>query len=341
MRILLVGQFETQAIERSYATALANLGASVEPFDWPGAGAPRARRELVKRPILAGLWPRIARRANRELVAVADAGYDVIFVVKGLFVDRSTVDALRRPGRAVVCFNPDNPWNRSPASYSYAGHEAMPAWDAYLIWSSFLVSRLYCAGCRRVEVLPFGWDPDANPYQATEPGAETREIVFAGGWSLHREQWIRQISDLPVTLYGSRWAEVVEPLGDTALRVEATVPYRQEYAKETAGAKIALNILDPHNCPGTNMRSFEIPGVGGVACSTWTEDVEGFFPEGAVRTFRTEEQLREQVADLRGNADARAEIRRRSHAIAERHTYRTRAEWLLSFFDDLLQRSSR
>lgn len=331
MKILIVGNDEPWAIERSYASALRVLGSTVDMFDWWRAGVPGGRRALGRRP----LWPLMARRANRALIARAAVDYDAVFVFKGLLIDEGTVRALRQPDRVVVCFNPDNPWNRAVTSYSPVAEAAMPAWDAYLIWSPFLVSRLYSAGCKRVEVLPFAWDPSAHPHLEVDCSGESAEIVFAANWSAHRERWIARLSDLPITLYGRPWAQPVKRLGRVRLKVEPQVPLREEYSAILARAKVSLNIIDPHNCPGINMRSFEIPGAGGVTCSTWTEDVETFFPNGAVATFRTEEELRAVIHWLRNDPTARAELRSRSHAIAARHTFDSRARQVLRLFADL------
>jgi spore maturation protein CgeB len=175
-----------------------------------------------------------------------------------------------------------------------------------------------------------------HPYKAVGESEETSEIVFTGSWSVHRERWLARLSDLPITVYGSAWARAIRRLRPTRLRCDVAVPIRERYASTIASAKVALNILDPHNCPGTNMRTLEIPGSGGVMCSTWTEDVEALFPEGAVSTFRTEEELRYEISRLLRDQQARLDVRRRSHAIAERNTYDVRARDLIELFEELI-----
>lgn len=332
MNILLVGFDKPGAMERSYARALSSLGVDTEIFDWFESGAIPFVAALNRRPA----WPIIARRANARLRHHCNRrSYDAIVVFKGLLVDRLTIERIQTPGRPVVCINPDNPWNRVRSSYSDVSHNAMPAWDAYLIWSKFLVDRLYCAGCRRVEVFPFAWDPQAHPYTMIEPADESNDIVFVGSWSRHREMWLSHLSDYRVTLFGTDWAAAAKRLGADQFQVDATIPYDRQYAENTGRACVALNLLDPHNCPGSNMRSFEIPGIGGVTCSTYTTDLAEYFPDDAIFTFQTPRDLRAGIDRLLSDPMRRTEIRQRSHAIAQRHTYQVRAADLVALLEDL------
>jgi spore maturation protein CgeB len=329
MRVLVVGEDQEWAIEQSLADGLRSAGAEVELFDWWSAGAPRGRRELAKRP----LWPIVAIRANQKLLEAAD-GWDVIFVIKGLLLGPETVEALRSQGRVVACFNPDNPWNRSVTSYSRTSELAMPAYDVFLTWSPFLISRLYSSGCRRVELLPFAWDPVLHPHVAVSEKDEQRPIVLVANHSDHRERWLRRLADLPITTFGPAWAKGVADFGATEVSAEPTVPTGHAYAQAVARAKVSLNIIDPHNCPGTNMRSFEVPGIGGVTLSTWTDDIAEFFGDGAVATFRTEEELRGELVSLLSTPDRRTTIRERSHAVAKQHTFGHRGRQLVALFGE-------
>jgi spore maturation protein CgeB len=338
MNILLVGYDRPGALERSYARALSSLGVDNEIFEWFEAGAIPFGAPFNRRPA----WPIIARRANARLRDHCSRfGYDAIVVFKGLLIDRLTVERIQASGRPAVCIFPDNPWNRAVTSYSEVSHNAMPAWDAYVIWSEFLVDRLYCAGCRRVEVLPFAWDPQAHPYAMIEPAEEANSIVFVGSWSRHREMWLSHLSDYRVTLFGPAWADAARRLGADQFHIEPQVPYEKEYADTTRRARVALNLLDPHNCPGSNMRSFEIPGIGGVTCSTYTPDLAGYFPDDAICTFRTPRELRSEIDRLLSDPMRRAEIRQRSHAIAKRHTYQERARDLVALIEELQGTSRR
>jgi spore maturation protein CgeB len=303
-------------------------------FDWWRAGAPFGKRALAKRPV----WPALAHRANRALLSAASE-YDAVLVVKGLLVDGHTVAALRSGGRRpVVCFNPDHPWKPVPACYSPVAIRAMPEYDAYLTWTPALVSRLYAAGCRRVEVLRFAWDPSLHPFLSDQ--AETHEVTFVGNWSEHRDHWIRALGDVPLTLYGRGWARKLRARSTRNITVRPDMPFGDTYAREIRSAKVALNLLDPWNCPGINMRTFEIPGAGGVMLSTWTEDIDAIFGTH-LPTFRTQAEMRDQIESLLADSGTRDRVRTQSHAIAEEHTFRHRAHFLAELFRELSERSAQ
>ena len=333
MRILIAGEDQVWAIERSLRTALADVGVTATVFDWWSAGAPLRNRAMAKRP----LWSAVARRANRALLSAA-VEHDAVLIVKGLLIDAETVAALRAGGgRPVVCFNPDNPWKPVPACHSPVAIAAMPEYDAYLTWTAGLVSRLYSAGCRRVEVLRFAWDPALHPFVPDQ--AETHEVAFVGNWSEHRQRWIEALGDFPLTLYGHEWAKRLRGGRRPNIAVRRDMPFGDAFAREIRFAKIALNLFDPWKCPGTNMRTFEIPGVGGVMLSTWTDDVDEIFGD-AVPTFRTRSELRDQLELLLADARTRERVRTRSHAIAENHTFSDRAHALLDLLRELREASS-
>ena len=328
MRILIAGEDQVWAIERSLRTALAGVGVTATVFDWWSAGAPFQNRAMAKRP----LWPAVARRANRALQSAARE-YDAVLVVKGLLIDAATVAAMRAGGRrSVVCFNPDHPWKPAPACYSPVAIGAMPEYDVYLTWTPALKSRLYAAGCRRVSVLRFAWDPALHPFLPDV--AESHDVAFVGNWSEHRQRWIEALGDVSVTLYGREWAKRLRGRRSPNIAVTTQAPLGDAYAREIRSAKVALNLHDPWNCPGINMRTFEIPGVGGVMLSTWTGDVDELFGD-AVPTFRTQSDLRDQIELLLADARMRDSVRTRSHEIVENHTFSERAQALVDLFHEL------
>jgi hypothetical protein len=328
MRVLIAGEDQVWAIERSLLTAFGQAGVTCTLFDWWRAGAPFGKRALAKRPV----WPALARRANRALLSAA-RDYDAVVVVKGLLVDGDTVAALRAGGRRpVVCFNPDHPWKPVPACYSPVAIRAMPEYDVYLTWTPALVSRLYAAGCRRVEILRFAWDPSLHPFVGDQ--AETYEVTFVGNWSEHRERWIRALGDIPLRLYGPGWAKKLRARPSHNIVVRPDTPFGEEYAREIRSAKVALNLLDPWNCPGINMRTLEIPGAGGVMLSTWTQDIDAIFGSD-LPTFRTQAELRSEIESLLADGRRRNHVREQSHAIAEKHTFNDRAHFLAELFREL------
>jgi spore maturation protein CgeB len=103
--------------------------------------------------------------------------------------------------------------------------------------------------------------------------------------------------------------------------------------RETA---VSLNILRPWNVPGHNMRTFEIPGCGGLQLSTASSEVAGLFTsERELLMFRTVEDLRALVSWALEHPDERRAIAEAGHARVASETYLARAQRILQVCQEI------
>jgi spore maturation protein CgeB len=86
--------------------------------------------------------------------------------------------------------------------------------------------------------------------------------------------------------------------------------------------------------PGHNMRTFEIPGGGGLMLSTYTAEQAEFFPEDEAALYYREPREMDDKIDrvLKDRAWADA-LRRRAAAIAAQHHYAERAKVIAAELD--------
>jgi spore maturation protein CgeB len=327
MKVLIVGNDGQVSLESSYRRALERRGSSTRVFDWwrDGTSLPRG---LAHRPVGGRVAVRGANRRLRKLAARARP--DVVLVFKGLFVTAETVQAIRRTGALAICLNPDNPFNPSRTSSGPELLRAVPSWDCYFIWGRFLVDRLYAVGARRVEYLPFAWDPDLHPHQ--EPSPEPRyEVSFVGNYSPHRERWLSSIADMDLHVWGNGWERVGPELRP---RVRGTAVLARGFSDIVRDSAVSLNVLDPWNVPGHNMRSFELPGCGGFPVSTATDELAGLFGK-ACALFRTEDDLRTLVRAALEDPQDRQARARAAHDRVRVETFDGRAAAILEVCDEL------
>lgn len=329
MRVLAVGNDLPVALETSYLHALRRAGHDARLFDWWRDGA-RVPRGVGHRGLgaVAG-----ARRGNAALLeACRSSRPDLLLVFKGLHVRRDTIESIRDAGVTAFCLNPDNPFNPSRTSSSPHILPAVPSWDCYFIWGRFLVERLYAIGARRAEYLPFAWDPDAHPYQ--EPAAEPRFAVsFVGNHSPHRERWLGAAGDLDLHVWGHGWDRAGSALRG---RVRGGPVRGREFSDIVRDSAVSLNVLDPWNVPSHNMRSFELPGCGGLQLSTHTDEVASLFlPDEEYLAFRTVGELRDQVHAALDAPEERRRIAKRGHERVRDETFDVRAATILEVYREL------
>jgi hypothetical protein len=83
-------------------------------------------------------------------------------VLKGFFIRPETLLIIRKrlPRAVLFNFNPDNPFNTWHFGNSNQWvRQSIQHYDVYFIWGQFLMKQLRQAGAKRVEYLPFGYDP--------------------------------------------------------------------------------------------------------------------------------------------------------------------------------------
>ncbi|MDQ4488837.1 glycosyltransferase [Sinomonas sp. ASV486] len=128
--------------------------------------------------------------------------------------------------------------------------------------------------------VPNGFDPDL----ASPPSTRTEEIVFVGSRYPNRVSLLERLHDagLPVRAYGRQWSH--HPLdrlrtweiGRPGLRSERDIPLERAYTVQ-AEAAAAINV---HGLQaGLAMRTFEVPGMGGLQLID-RPDVADFYEPG-------------------------------------------------------------
>ena len=97
-----------------------------------------------------------------------------------------------------------------------------------------------------------------------------------------------------------------------------------------ARAAVSLNLLNAENLGGPNMRSFEIPGSGGVMLARYSPEQDAYFPEGeAALYYRSPQEIDDQIELLLRDGDLRQRLRRNAARLAAAETYDRRAAVVL------------
>jgi spore maturation protein CgeB len=102
-------------------------------------------------------------------------------------------------------------------------------------------------------------------------------------------------------------------------------------AEEVFAAAASLNIMRSQNIGAHNMRTFEIPAMGGLLLTTRSEEQEEYFPEGrACLMFEGNEELKERIEWIISNPEHAMKIRKNGRENVVHHTYQARALTVLN-----------
>lgn len=279
------------------------------------------------------LMPRLRRigldgvlsRPLSRWVARRSGSPDVVLVIRGRFLHSGDVQRLRQlTGAPVVNYFPDHPLDprlRDPALL-----EALSAYDLVAVWSALLAKRLDRAGVSPTTVVPFGYDPILY---GPAPGGTVPHLdaVFVGGASLHRLRWLRQLAGLRVAVAGPNWRRLAR---GTAL-APAVLPgpyWGHQVARLYWSARVGVNVLDPQNLIGHNMRTWELPATGTASVVTRTDDHEALFGAGGALLVERPEQLRTAVERLLADDRERAAVGAAGREAVRHGTWQARAREL-------------
>jgi spore maturation protein CgeB len=339
-RLLIIGAFGPGDLAASYAHGFEQLGLEVCRFDADRAYFEAGRlagNRYLRRAFRSWLW----RSVNRSTVAAARAARpQLVLAIKAAYLNPDTIDLIKRElGAPFVNYYPDNPycgvpWN--PRKTSAQRRDLITVLKQYSrvwTWEHSLTERLRGDGVAAA-YLPFGFDqgPDHQGTTDTVPCRECagdHRVVFVGQHSDKREEHLSAIRRHTVALWGARWPRAGRRFNGRH-GIHRTTAVAGATARIYATADVALNVVDDLNMPGHNMRTFEIPGSGGVMVATHTAEQAAIFPDGeAALYYRSAAEIDPVIDRVRSEPDLADRLRRNGQAIAREHSYQRRAATML------------
>jgi hypothetical protein len=328
MNILLVCEYWYGTGGWSYKPQLERLGCGVRVFDYRRASAAPG----AALPVIGAAARRLGRRKmNAALIRAArQGGTDAVLFLKGETVYASTVRRLREArhmqeagGPLLLQWYPDGPFNTDVRNATRDSIASIPLFDIYYIYARSLMEPLRAAGARRVEYLPFCYDPDMLRPPASVSDEDRRryatDVVFAGTWEPMREWWLERVADCDLAIWGNSW-ENAKAGSPARARWKGNAVYGEEISKLFAVSRVHLNFLREQNRDSNNVRSFEIPGFGGFLLTQRSrEQAEELFREGEeIACFESVEELRDTIRYYTAHEAERLAVAARGHARAVR-----------------------
>lgn len=339
-KVLVIGPLHEGALALSYARAFERLGMEVVRFDSEralGEASRLAGNRILRRALRSRWWNAI----NREAMQIAqNARPALIFAVKCAFFHPETIRAMRQiTGAPFVNCYPDNPyigirWDPREASALRRDLiEVLRQYSIVFMWERGLLQRLQRDGVE-ARYLTFAVDPDLYRPSAVPEGLAcercntTHDVVFVATYTRSRGAEVGAIRRHAVAIWGIHWPRDWSTLRGQH-RTHASLwgnPVSEIYAR----APVALNVLNAESLDGANMRTFEIPGSGGVMLARYSTEQDEIFPEGeAAAYYRSPEEIDDKIDQLLADAELRAGLRRNAIRLAAGQTYDVRAATVL------------
>ena len=334
MRILILNSGDDLCLGASYERAFQEIGHDVRRID-PSAllqeywmWRHRLPRRIFEKQLLSTF--------NRNwLPGLAQEETDLIWVGKGDWALPQFWNGLKqlRPNLPILCYNADNPITTfSRGSNRPWVTRSIGCFDLFCTYSQSLLDKLKIAGAAHPFFIPFAWDPWIHP-MPDETESEY-DLTFIGNGDAHREKWLTEIlnaakgRDWKVVVFGN-WRPVQSSLLQAAIRAHQVTG--KEMAAVISKSKVTLNILRLQNEGSHNMRTFEIPGCGGLMASQYSSEQNQLFPDGgAAIYFKTAAEAVDRIQAAIDNPAQLASMKGRARQIIMRHTYVDRARSIMN-----------
>jgi spore maturation protein CgeB len=285
MKFFLAGSADPSSSESSYARLLREKGCDVFLFKDKAPFPLFGKRD----------WWQLTRGEKVTYDAIASVRFykacrdykpDVLFMPKAENIHSYAVRRALEDTRArLVVWYPDNPFKADQTSMNIL--RDLRRCDVFYIWGKFLIDALRSAGCRRVEYLPFGFDPVQHPPDTAptpeEQTANKSDICFVGTWDPEREAALLSLAEFDLGIWGPFWKEEVDQRSPLYSKIRGDGVYGVKMVKVFKSARIVFNHLRLHNGPAHNARTMEVTGIGGGALLVrrTPEQAEELFREGA------------------------------------------------------------
>jgi len=331
--ILIVGVGQRTSLEQMYLRAFqANGCREVDLLDVEANRPDWLRNRLVNRfmPEVGNNW------ASQRLLAhlrACNNRYRWIIIFKGMQFSRLILEECRRlaPAALWININPDDPYNKiSRAASNRNVIDSLSFFDAYCIWSHLIAERLRKDGCKKVIYLPFGYDTTYHvPHNLHNLGSSGL-ISFIGSWDQEREAILAQLAEYDFCIYGNGWNRAARDF-----KLIKSLTYRDVFGLEMSttiiSSDICLNLLRQQNRGSHNMRTFELPAMGGLMLTCRTLEQQEFFPENeACYMYADVTEMKTKIEYILANKQEADLVRARGLERALDHSYTNRARFLLS-----------
>ncbi|MDE3251118.1 MAG: glycosyltransferase [Bacteroidota bacterium] len=342
MKILLVGSNLSMAIERHYSKYLREMGADIHHYAAPDAVIEFVRKGIVNKVLFKAGVHSLYRQINREVKEIAASFKpDIIWVVKGMELYPETIQYLSARFKTAN-YNPDHPFiivSRGSGNRNVT--ESVPFYHLHFCYNGKLAEEIHNRFGIRTVFLPFAYELSAAGFREAAAENEINKLCFLGNPDSTRENTIGSLASqgFAIDVYGHGWTKR-KLAGLSNVKVHDAV-YGQAFWNRLRQYRVQLNIFRAHNEGSHNMRSFEIPAVGGIQLAPYSQEQENFF-ESSRETiyYKGIHELSEKAAMLLSWDSLRANelrVAARERSLTPGYTYADRAATVFGTFKEMMQ----
>ncbi len=185
--------------------------------------------------------------------------------------------------------------------------------------------------------LPFGFNYEFIS-EAEFSRLDNNTVAFIGNPDKVRIAFIKTLlsNNIKVSLFGEQWASHIRHKNGT---INGPV-YGAELSPTIREYRIQLNMMRPHNLMSHNMRTFEIPGAGGIQLAPYTLDHARFFEDGInIFLYKSASEAIEKIKylnELTNEQSTTLKHKAHQYVVDQGYAYKDRAAYAYQEISSLL-----
>lgn len=259
----------------------------------------------------------------------------IVLVFKGMEVTANTLIWVKSRGIKVVNYNPDSPFIFSGrGSGNKNVTDSISLYDIYFTYDMQIKNELVRRGVTS-GIIPFGFDSNGFIFGELKKEDEISKLCFLGNADKFRFEFIQELAKkgIKIDVFGENWFPY--KLHSNISKFDAL--YGNQFWNTLQKYAVQLNLLRPHNLTSHNMRSFDIPGAGGIMLAPHTRDHDFFFKDDSeVFLFKNLSDAVERTNMILGlNFEERQIIRSKARKESIRaNTYEQRVKEMIQLLKD-------
>ncbi len=339
MKILIIGSDYKWSIERFFVSHFKELDCEVKVFPAQNLFFDYYYNSNFQKVLFKLGISSIVKKINNHAIDFVDKfSPDIIWIFKGMEILPQTLVFWRSKGIKLVNYNPDNPFifsDRGSGNLNITN--SINLYDCHFTYNLEIKNVLEVKHKVRTVLLPFACDVSQILYNECANEIEILKVCFLGNPDKTRASFIQQLADngIEIDVYGNDWSKFINHKNIT---LHPPV-YGIEQWKVLRKYRVQINLMRIHNLDSHNMRSFEIPGIGGIQVAPFTDEHAGFFIDNQeIFLFHDIDDCVKKIDYLLTLSIAEAQQLRmnaRNVVINKKHTYKDRSEHVISVLRSL------
>ena len=255
--------------------------------------------------------------------------FDLIVIFKGLYLKENFINKLKLFSPKAKCINifTDDPFDvdyfRDISNKNIL--KSINEFDNLYIFSRKILKKIKLKYPKSsISYLPFAHD--SFIHKKKNNTKIDYDISFVGTADKKRFEFISELKNYKIIIAGNGWnkfnlAKNVKYVSN----IEA-----KKYSSIISSSRVCLNILREQNLDSHNMKTFEIPSMGGLLLTKKNKDQNDFFPNNsACIMYRNINEAKLAVNSVINNYKKYKLIQNNAYKIAKKHSYKERAKYIL------------